>query len=286
MKLLSKYTGITPKFGIMLLVFSMPLSAYARADSNELKIIETKDAIEIHTPAAAAQEPDKTTSSESKTGQVSAASTPVNSSQFDPLKYTLGPDDVVEIAVMRHPEFSGTYPINQEGKLQYKFVGDIDVVGLTKLQLEQKIKEIISNYVISPEINVTVIDYKSKVFYMLGEIGAPGKYYMRSETIPVREAVFQAGLPTASAAMRKCQIITPDKKGRAKIKKVNLYAILYAGNLKRNIDMHPGEVLYIPSTVMAKIIRVINPVASTIGIASSAPSSASTAKTSAETLAR
>lgn len=265
MKLLSKYICIA------LIISFLPACAFAaEAQANELKIIETKDAIEIHTPAV----------------QAAALSTPANNAQFDPLKYTLGAEDVVEITVMRHPEFSGTYPINQEGKLQYKFVGDIDVVGLTKLQLEQKIKEIISNFVISPEVNVTVIDYKSKVFYMLGEIGMPGKYYMRSETIPVREAVFQAGLPTGSAAMRKCRIITPDKKGRAKVKKVNLYAILYGGNLKKNIDMHPGEVFYIPSTVMAKIIKVINPVASTIGIASSGPTSASSAKTSTETLAK
>ena len=29
-------------------------------------------------------------------------------SGFDPLKFTLGPEDVVEVSVMRHPEFSGT----------------------------------------------------------------------------------------------------------------------------------------------------------------------------------
>ena len=39
-------------------------------------------------------------------------------------------------------------------------------------------------------------------------------------------------------------------------------------NLKYDIDMHPGDVLYVPATVMAKVIRVINPVASTVGIAS------------------
>ncbi len=154
MKLLSKYIGIA------LMIFFLPAFAFAAADANELKIVETNNTIEIHTPAvqAAAQ-----------------SASAVNSAQFDPLKYTLGAEDVVEITVMRHPEFSGTYPINQEGKLQYKFVGDIDVVGFTKLQLEQKIKEIISNFVISPEVNVTVIDYKSKFVYMLGESGRPGK---------------------------------------------------------------------------------------------------------------
>ena len=209
---------------------------------------------------------------------------PLNTGLFDPLKYTLGADDTVEISVMRHPEFSGIYIIDQEGKLQYKFVGDMDVRGLTKAQLEQKIKDALATYINSPEVNVTIIAYRSKVIYVLGEVSAPGKYYMRSETIPVREAVFEAGLPNASAAMRKCQLITPSAKGTPKVKNVNLYSILYGGNLKRNIDMHPGDVLYVPSTIMAKIIKVINPVASTVGIAASGPDSAATGRTAVETL--
>jgi len=216
-----------------------------------------------------------------------ALAQPMPSSQYqDPLKYTLGPDDVVQIDVMRHPEFSGTYPVNMEGKLQYKFVGDIDVNGLTKKELEDKIKSIIANFVISPEINVTILEYRSKVIYVLGEVGAPGKYYMRSESIPVREAVVQAGLPTLSAAMRRCRLITPDSNGKIKTKSVDLYSLLYGGDLKRNIDMRPGDVLYVPATIMAKIIRVINPVTSTVGLASSGPSEASTARTAARTLVK
>jgi polysaccharide biosynthesis/export protein len=221
------------------------------------------------------------------------AATPAQASQapaaglptaFDPLTYTLGPDDVVEITVMRHPEFSGTYPINQEGKIQYKFVGDMDVSGMTKAELENKLKQAISTYVNSPEINITVTEYRSKYFYVLGEVGAPGKYYMRSEKMSVREAVFEAGLPTTSAAMRKCRIISPSFKGAGKVRKVNLYAVLYGGNLKKNLMMQPGDVLYVPSTVMAKIVRVISPVTTTAGVAASGPESASTGRTALQTL--
>jgi polysaccharide export outer membrane protein len=183
---------------------------------------------------------------------------------FDPLNYTLGPEDIVEIAVMRHPEFSGIYPINMEGKLQYKFVGDIDVNGMTKKQLENKLKEIISNFVISPEVNVTVTEYRSKVFYVLGAVGSPGKYFMRSETIAVREAAVLAGLPTQSAAMRRAKIITPDKKGNTKTKAVDLYAVLYAGKLNYNYELKSGDILYVPFTVMAKLLSIIMPVTATV----------------------
>jgi len=193
---------------------------------------------------------------------------------IDPIRYTLGPDDVIEITVMRHPEFSGIYPINLEGKIQYKFVGDIEVTGLTKKELEEKIKEVISGFVINPEVNVTITEFRSKVIYVLGEVGRPGKYYMRSETIPVREVVVEAGLPTLSAAMRRCRLITPAKDGKVMKRTVDLYSILYSGNLKHNIEMHPGDVLYVPATVMAKIMRVISPVTAPVSTAASGKGSA------------
>ena len=210
---------------------------------------------------------------------------PVTTSEFDSVKYTLGPDDVIEVTVMRHPEFSGIFPINSEGKIQYKFVGDIDVRGLTKKLVQDKLVKVLSNYLVGPEVNVTITEYKSKYVFVLGEVGQPGKYYIKSETISVRDAVVNSGLPTYSAAMRKCSLITPDKSGKVKNKPVNIYAILYIGDLRKNVEMYPGDVLYVPSTVMAKIIRVISPVATTVGLASSPAESTSTLKTSAKMLA-
>ena len=221
---------------------------------------------------------------EPMTGTTEAEVRTLGAPKFDPLKYTLGPDDAVDIQVMRHPEFSGVYPVNQEGKIQYKFVGDMEVVGLTKAQLEQRLRDVLSAYVKEPEVSVTVTDYRSKYFYVLGEVGAPGKYYMRAETIPVREAVFEAGLPTVSAAMRKCRLITPSYKGNPRVRSVDLYSILYGGHLKRNINMVPGDVLYVPATVMAKVIRVINPVTTTVGLAGTSADNASTGKTAVQTL--
>ncbi len=206
-------------------------------------------------------------------------------SEFDSVKYTLGPDDIIEVTVMRHPEFSGVFPINSEGKIQIKFVGDIDVKGLTKKQVQDKLVKVLSSYLVGPEVNVTITEYRSKFIFVLGEVGQPGKYYIKSETITVRDAVVNSGLPTYSAAMRKCSLITPDKSGKVKNKPVNIYAILYIGDLRKNIDMFPGDVLYVPSTVMAKIIRVVSPVATTVGLASSGPEGASTMKTSAKMLA-
>jgi protein involved in polysaccharide export with SLBB domain len=181
-----------------------------------------------------------------------------------PTKYTLGPDDVIEIIVRRHPEFSATYPINAEGKIQYKFVGDIELKGLTKTEVKDRITQILSKYIITPDVDVTIMDYRSKVIYVIGEVGAPGKYYMKADEISLREAVVQAGLPTLSAAMRRTTLVRPDKSGKPVQKALDLYALLYEGKLNLDLVMIPGDVVYVPATLFAKIMRIINPVAGTV----------------------
>ncbi|MFC1667720.1 polysaccharide biosynthesis/export family protein [Candidatus Omnitrophota bacterium] len=182
----------------------------------------------------------------------------------EPLKYTMGSDDVIEIDVRHHPEFSGKYAINSEGKIQYKFIGDIPIAGLNKLETKEKLANVLSKYIIDPDIEVTILQYRSKVIFIIGEVGAPGKYYMRADSVSVRDAVVQAGLPTLSASMRKARLIHPSAKGRPKQEKIDIYKIIYEGKLSLDKDMLPGDILYIPATLFAKAARILHPVASPI----------------------
>ncbi|MBU2102943.1 MAG: polysaccharide biosynthesis/export family protein [Candidatus Omnitrophica bacterium] len=189
--------------------------------------------------------------------------TPAGGPMTAPVTYTLGPDDVISVDVRRHPEFSGKFTINSEGKIEYKYVGDVIIVGLTKDEVKERLSTILSEYIIEPDINVQIDAYLSKVFYVVGEVGRPGKFYMRGNTITVREALVQSGLPTYASAMRRCRLITPDKIGKDNYTEVDVYKLLYEGDLRQDLVMKPADVLYVPATVLAKIIRVIAPVKDT-----------------------
>ncbi len=204
-----------------------------------------------------------------KTPPASPVTSPVTPKEAtkEPTRYTLGPDDVIEIIVRRHPEFSDKFLINAEGKIQYKFVGDIEISGMTKTEVQDLITKILAKYIITPEVDVTILEYRSKVIYVIGEVGRPGKYYMKADTISMREAVVQAGLPTLSAAMRRTALIRPDKSGKPDQNTVDLYALLYEGKLDLDREMLPGDVVVVPATLFAKIFRVISPVQSTVSTA-------------------
>jgi len=173
-------------------------------------------------------------------------------------EYTLGKDDIIEINVRRHPEFSGRFTIAANGKIQYPFVGDIELTKMTKSQAIIEITKILTEYIETPEVDITIIAYNSKVVYVMGQVARPGKYVMNAEFMPVRDAVLAAGLPRENiASLRRAVIIRPVESKKAIVKKVNLLSLLYNGNLKMNYDLQAGDIVYLPSTVLWKVTTVL-----------------------------
>jgi len=185
-------------------------------------------------------------------------------------RYTLGANDVLTITVQRHPELSGKYTINREGKIQFEFVGDILVSGMPKEQAAVVVAKRLEQYIIRPDVTVVITEYNSKVVYLVGEVGLPGKIYMRGNTISVRDALLAANLPQLTAATEKAVLFTPSDNGKVVIKKVNVYALLYRGDLRQNYVMKPGDTLYLPATLWAKVARLINPITQPISQAAGA----------------
>lgn len=181
--------------------------------------------------------------------------------------YTVGATDILEITVMRHPEVSGQFIINNEGNIQYEFVGDLKMDGLTKDEAKKLLTEKLSDYIIDPEITVKIVGYNSKIIYVVGEVGRPGKIYMEGDTMTVHEALVEAGLPLLSAKTNGSRVITPSNTGNPIVRKVNVEKLLYQGDLRENLVMQPGDTLYVPPTFLAKTMRIIQPVAQPIGAA-------------------
>lgn len=185
-------------------------------------------------------------------------------------QYTLGITDEITVTVMRHPEVSGEYVINNEGKIQYEFAGDIKVAGLNKEEATQAIRERLKEYIIDPDVSVKISGYNSKIVYVVGEVGLPGKIFMQGDTITIREALMRAGLPQLSGVTKRSWLITPSTDGKPIKKRVNVYALLYEGDLRENFIMKPGDVIYIPATFLTKAMRAIQPITAPVSDAAGA----------------
>lgn len=182
--------------------------------------------------------------------------------------YTLGKGDVVDITVREQPEFTGQFVIGPDGKIQYTFVGDIEAEGKTKDELKEILNSKLRKYIKVPEVSVAILAYRSKYVYILGEVGRPGKYPMQGDSINLRDAVVNAGLPTRAAALRRIYVIEPTEEKRPKFQKIDLYRLLYKGDLRDNVMLNPGDLVVVPSTIPSEINRALTNILSPVSQAS------------------
>jgi len=177
--------------------------------------------------------------------------------------YTLGRDDVLRIEVRNQPEFTDNFIVGFDGRIQYNYLGDIPVAGMTKYEVQQILEKLLEKYIRVPVVTVSILAYNSKVVYVIGEVNRPGKYIMRGDTIKLREAILAAGLPTRNAALSRTHVIKPDLNN-PRVRKVNLKRILYKGKLQDDIALYPGEIVVLPSTVLSSIndflSQLLNPI--------------------------
>ena len=170
--------------------------------------------------------------------------------------YTLGRDDVIHVEVRNQPEFSGDFPVGFDGRIQYNYLGDIAIAGMTKYEVQQVLEQLLQRYIRVPTVSVTIVAYNSKVVYIIGEVNRPGKFIMRGDAIKLREAILAAGLPTNDAALGRVHVIKPDLN-HPLVRVINMKSILLKGQLKEDVDLFPGEIVVVPSTVLSKVNRFL-----------------------------
>lgn len=111
-----------------------------------------------------------------------------------------------------------TYLVDREGYINFPVLGKIYVVGLTRLQLAEKMEEMISKYVENPLVNVQLLNFKITV---LGEVNRPGPFTIKNDRITVLDALGMAGdLPIT--ANRKNVLVIRENNGQKEICRMDL----------------------------------------------------------------
>ena len=177
--------------------------------------------------------------------------------------YMLGPDDIIRIIAEQHPEWSGEFTIRPDGKIFIQSIGEIKLEGLLKDGAGVAIASVLEKYVKDPKVTIDIVRYASQVIYVMGEVSRPGRYSTEGKNITLRDAVILAGLPGRFAADRRVYIISP-RPQRPSTKVVNLYRILYRGELENNAKLQPGDIVYVPKNFLGMISDLISTLLSPI----------------------
>jgi polysaccharide export outer membrane protein len=172
-------------------------------------------------------------------------------------EYRLQPADEITINAIRVPELHERAPvIRPDGKVSYEIVGDIAVAGKTPREVADLLAERISEtYKLTDKnsIDVQVSRYQSKLYYIIGQVRDPGaKLFTGRET--VMSAIAKA-IPTYQAWEERAQLIRPStgQNVQAQICKVDFHQMVKYGDMRKNVLLKEGDVIYMPPTILAAI---------------------------------
>jgi polysaccharide export outer membrane protein len=106
--------------------------------------------------------------------------------------YRLGAGDKLRIEVYKDPQLSQSLQIRPDGKITMPLIGDITAVGLTPLQLRDRLTTMLKDYVTNPVVTVIVQEAVASNVYVMGEVNHPGTLPL-SGPMTVLQALAMAG---------------------------------------------------------------------------------------------
>ena len=178
--------------------------------------------------------------------------------------YVLQPPDEIEIHCSKVPEIHlQRQQIRPDGKVSFEGLGEIEAAGKTPEQIADSLRsKVLELYTLAGDkpIDVRVVTYRSKLFYVLGEVERPGpKVYTGRDTVFSSVA---AANPTALAWNKRIQVIRPssNKNEKPKIFELNLQDIMIHGDASKDVLLQEGDIIYVPPTILASLGKTVQEV--------------------------
>lgn len=163
--------------------------------------------------------------------------------------FLLGPEDLLEITVWKNLDLSRTTAIRPDGFISMPIIGDVKAAGLTADALAKQIAARLKEYIQIPSVSVSVKELNSYAVFVLGEVGKPGKYQLKS-FVTVLQAISLAGGFTNYASKNKLQVVRTIENADHQRQEIHIplrYDDLVNGRgYPGNIVLASGDTLVVP----------------------------------------
>ncbi len=169
-------------------------------------------------------------------------------STFAPLRevnvtpdYVLGPGDQLVVRIWGQVNFNAQLTVDRSGSIYLPQVGEIHVSGLPYAQVRQHIQDAVGRIYKSFNLDVEMGQLRSIQVFVVGQARRPGTYTLGSLSTLVT-ALFATGGPSVQGSLRDIQL----RRNGQTISHFDLYDLLIFGDMSKDSQLLPGDVIYIP----------------------------------------
>jgi polysaccharide biosynthesis/export protein len=172
------------------------------------------------------------------------------------LRYHIQPGDSFDVSFELSPEFNQTVSVQPDGFVTLRGIGDLKVSGETVPQLTQSLHVAYSKILNNPPVVVILKDFEKPYFVADGQVAHPGKYEMHGQTTLV-QAIAMAGGFQSTAKHSQVLLFRRVDDQWTEAKLINVKKMQKSGNLSEDPFLQPGDMLFVPKTVLSKIDRFL-----------------------------
>lgn len=159
--------------------------------------------------------------------------------------YRVGPKDLLEISVFGLDELNKTVRVTEDGKITLPLLGEVEVEGLTKAELEVKLKQLLEEkWLHDPQVTIFIQEHQSKRVSVLGAVGSPGPYELLGRQT-LLQIISQAGGLTQEAG-NEIIVMRQLPDGTSTSLKISIDDLILKGDATLNIPLQPDDTVIIP----------------------------------------
>ena len=165
------------------------------------------------------------------------------------LDYLVGPPDRLTVSILPDPPVIENVVVRPDGMITIQLVGDVPAGGKTTEQIAADIQNRISRFKRGALVTVALGGAESAMITVLGEVRNPTTFALTRQ-MRISEAIGTVGGPTLFANEDEMQVVRPGSP--PKVIEVDLSAIR-DGDLRTNVQVYGGDIVYVPPTILAQI---------------------------------
>lgn len=160
-------------------------------------------------------------------------------------EYTIGPRDVLGITVWGQADLSRDYGVDPDGFIPFPLIGRVKAAGSTPTELAARLTELLGkDYLVNPQVIVSVKEYLSQKVQVLGAAEKPGVYHLTGPTT-LLEILSRAG-GFASTAGKQVLLVRNhgSSDGSSAAQRLNLEKI-QAGDPSENTRVQDQDIVIV-----------------------------------------
>jgi len=171
--------------------------------------------------------------------------------------YRLGPEDVVSVNVFGQDRYSRSgIIIPPSGRISLALIpGGVFVNGKTVDEVAEAIKQRYDEYIIDPQVSVSLDKASSYRYSVIGDVGQPG-IRMMTHRMTVAEAIGEAGGVLSTGNRSKITVLRRQADGNLTPISVNLTAI-YKGKAPDITYLVPGDQVIVPGNKLKSFQKIM-----------------------------